>query len=345
MPEDATKNAALRSGSVTRAQDTPPAATVLAHSGHLDATARRVVILANPRAGAGSSRAQVEELVGGLVERGLEPVVCWEREEFTTRVREGASSDLRCVVAAGGDGTLVETLNRAPGVPVALFPVGTENLVARFWRIERSGKRLAQLIAAGTCRRLDLARVEASRPPDPDPRPVRPGRLFCLMAGAGFDAEVVHRLHRRRYGHINQFTYLWPILRTLRRYRYPVMDVEVCDTGEHLRGALVFVFNLPQYARGLPLAPEARGDDGLLNLCVFERGGIANLVRYLVSVMQGRRAKIRDLHRRLIRRVRLSCSETVRVQTDGDPAGCLPATIEVVPGALTLLVPSEAPTV
>jgi diacylglycerol kinase family enzyme len=297
-----------------------------------------VVILANPRAGAGSSRTHVEELATGLQGWGLEPVVCWQREEFTAAIAGSDPADLRCVVAAGGDGTLVETLNRAPGCPAALLPVGTENLVARFWRIERSGQKLADIIASGACRRLDLARVEAAAPPVPDLRPPAPGRLFCLMAGAGFDAEVVHRLHRRRYGHINQFTYAWPILQTLRRYRYPAMDVEI-DTGERLRGALVMVFNLPQYAAGLPLAPDARGDDGLLNLCVFERGGIANLFRYLVNILRGRREKVRDMHRRLVRRVRLTAAGTVRVQTDGDPAGCLPATIEVVPGALTLLVP------
>jgi diacylglycerol kinase family enzyme len=313
----------------------------------LDPARRRVVILANPRAGAGSSRAHVEELVSGLQDWGLEPVVCWQREEFTAALAGRGPADLRCVVAAGGDGTLVETLNRAPGCPVALLPVGTENLVARFWRIERSGRKLADIIASGACRRLDLARVEAAAPGGAGSQPGEAGqvtnlphggRLFCLMAGAGFDAEVVHRLHRHRYGHINQFTYAWPILQTLRRYRYPVMDVET-DAGERLRGALVIVFNMPQYAAGLPVAPDARGDDGLLNLCVFERGGIANLFRYLVNILRGRREKMRDLHRRLVRRVRLNAVGAVRVQTDGDPAGCLPATIEAVPGALTLLVP------
>jgi diacylglycerol kinase (ATP) len=326
-------------------------ATPLPHSVQVDPTRRRVVILANPRAGAGSSLVHVEELAAGLHERGLEPLVCWQREEFTVALAEGDPADLRCVVAAGGDGTLVETLNRAPGCPVALLPVGTENLVARFWRMERSGQKLAELIAVGGCRRLDLARLynaecgvrsaESNSPLCTPHSTLGQGRLFCLMAGAGFDAEVVQRVHGRRHGHINQFTYAWPILQSLRRYRYPPMEVET-DTGERLRGTLVFVFNLPRYAAGIPVAPDARGDDGLLDLCVFERAGIVNLFRYLYNILRGRREKMRDLHRRLVRRVRLTAADTVRVQTDGDPAGCLPATIEVEPGALTLLVPSEA---
>jgi diacylglycerol kinase family enzyme len=299
--------------------------------GRLDPGRRRVVILANPRAGAGSSRAHVEELIAGLRERALEPIVCWDRDEFSTVVGREAGGDLRCTVAAGGDGTLVETLNRAPGQPVALLPVGTENLVARFLKIERSGQKLAQIIAAGAYRRLDLARAQAAAA----------SRVFCLMAGAGFDAEVVHRLHRRRHGHIDKASYVWPIIQTLRRYPYPVMDVEDLDSGERFRGALVFVFNLPQYAAGLPVAPEARGNDGRLNLCVFERGGLFNVFRYFTNLVRGRRDKIRDFHHRLIRRVRLTSAHPVRIQTDGDPAGSLPVTIDVIPQALTLLVPAD----
>jgi diacylglycerol kinase family enzyme len=299
--------------------------------GRLDPRRRRVVILANPRAGAGSSRAHVEELLAGLRQYSLEPLVCWDREEFSGAVRREAGGGLRCVVAAGGDGTLVETLNRAPGQPVALLPVGTENLVARFLKIERSGQKLAQIIAAGAYRRLDLARAQAAAG----------SRVFCLMAGAGFDAEVVHRLHRRRHGHIDKASYVWPIIQTLRRYTYPLIDVEDLDSGDRFRGALVFVFNLPQYAAGLPVAPEARGNDGRLNLCVFERGGLFNVFRYFTNLVRGRRDKIRDFHHRLVRRVRLTAAQPVRLQTDGDPAGSLPVTIDVIPAALTLLVPVD----
>jgi len=300
-----------------------------------------VVVLANPRAGSTSSRELVDELADALHDRGLEPAVCWKRDEFSARIA-GLGDELRCVVAAGGDGTLIETLNRAPGVPVALLPLGTENLVARHWGVERSGQRVARMIARGQVRQVDLARI--SRPADlfeAEAETEDPGRLFCLMAGVGFDAEVVHRLHKRRYGHISQLSYVWPVFQTLRRYTWPVLEVEVVESGERLRGAQVFLFNLPRYGGDLRLAPEARADDGLLNLLVFERPGMRNLFRYLNAVLNRRRDRLRDFQTRLVRGVRLRSFPVARVQTDGDPAGTLPVAIDVVPGGMALVVPGE----
>ncbi len=284
----------------------------------------RVAILANPRAGADSSRRLVEALARRLRALGLSPLVCWQRRELSEAVAS-AAEDLRCVVAAGGDGTLLEVLNRAPGVPVAVLPLGTENLVARYCGVGRCARSLAEVVAAGRLRQIDVARAN--------------GRTFCLMASAGFDAAVVHRVHRRRRGHITRLSYALPVVQLLQEYRYPPIDVEVMDSGERLRGSLVFVFNLPRYGLGLPVGPDAVPDDGLLDLYVFQRPGALALARYVWAVFRGRQRGLPDVAHRRARGFRLSSAEAVPLQTDGDPAGWLPATVEVLPQQLTLLVP------
>jgi diacylglycerol kinase family enzyme len=292
----------------------------------LDPQSRRVPILANPRAGSGKSRRLVEGLVLALRRRGMEPWVCWQREELSALVDESGHKGLRCIVAAGGDGTLLEVVNRAAGVPVAVLPLGNENLVARHFGVSRSGPALAEMIAAGQIRHLDLARANK--------------QMFCLMASVGFDAEVVHRVHRRRRGHINRWTYVVPFLQALQGYRFPMVDVVIEETGERLRGASVLVFNLPEYALGLPIVPGGKAKKGLLDLCVFERPGIAPLfLRYAPAIVGRRHQTLPDFQYRRVRRVRLSASEPGPLQTDGDPAGRLPARIEVIPDALTLVVP------
>jgi diacylglycerol kinase (ATP) len=285
----------------------------------------RVAILANPRAGAEHSYRLVETFSQRLRAIGLSPVVCWHRRELSEAVASGKET-LRCVVAAGGDGTLLEVLNRAPGVPVALLPLGTENLVARYCGLARSPRALAEIIARGQLRQIDVARANE--------------RTFCLMAGAGFDAAVVHRVHQRRRGHITRLSYALPIVQVLQDYRYPSIDVEVIDSGERLRGAMAFVFNVPRYGLGLPIAAEASPDDGLLDLYVFERPGLFALAGYVLAIVRGRHLRLPDVRHRRAKGFRLSSSGPVPLQTDGDPAGWLPATVEVLPRKLTLLVPS-----
>jgi diacylglycerol kinase family enzyme len=288
--------------------------------------ANAVAILANPRAGADPSRRLVETFARRLQARGLTPLVCWHRRELSEAVASGKEG-LRCVVAAGGDGTLLEVLNRAPGLPVALLPLGTENLAARYCGVTRCAGTLADVIAAGRLQEIDVARANE--------------RTFCLMASAGFDAAVVHRVHRRRRGHITRLSYALPIVQLLQDYRFPAIDVEVTDTGERLRGTLAFVFNVPRYGLGLPITPQARPDDGLLDLCLFERPGVFALARYALAAVAGRHLRRPDVHHRRAKGFRLSSAEPVPLQTDGDPAGWLPATVELLPRRLTLLVPGR----
>jgi len=288
---------------------------------------RHVPILANPRAGSGKSRRVVDELVIALRARGLIPAVCWRREELDVLLAGQARDDIRCVVAAGGDGTLLEVINRAAGIPATILPLGNENLVARHCGIVRSGRAVAELIFHGKLRRFDLARAN--------------GRLFCLMASVGLDADVVHRVHRRRRGHVNRLSYGVPLLQAIQNYRFPTVEVEIDETGEHLRGATVFVFNLPEYALRLPIAAGGSAEDGWLDLCVFEKPGVIWQLRYLAAVLIRKHRGLPDFQHRRVKRVRLSTLETAPIQMDGDPGGCLPGIVEVVPAALPLVVPAS----
>ena len=111
-----------------------------------------------------------------------------------------------------------------------------------------------------------------------------PGRqpLFTLMAGCGFDADVVRRLHRQRTGNIHHLSYAKPILDSIRKYDYPELRVTYAPADVVRRDELtaeitarwVFVVNLPRYAGGLSFAPQASGTDGLLDVCTFKEGSL-----------------------------------------------------------------------
>jgi YegS/Rv2252/BmrU family lipid kinase len=236
-----------------------------------------------------------------------------------------AREQLVCVLAAGGDGTVGDVINRYPEFPLATLPLGTENLLARHLGIRPSGVQVAELIANGSRRRLDLGQLN--------------GRRFTLMASCGFDAAVVHRTHANRRGNIRKWHYVPPIWSSIRKYDHPALRIFIDDETQPRAARLLMAVNLPAYAMGIPFAPQATGTDGQLDLCLFQRGSTFQMVRYLGHVIAGRHQSLPDVTCLKASRVRIEADVAVPWQMDGDPAGFTPVTLEVLPAALEIFAP------
>lgn len=299
------------------------------------ADARQVLIGMNPRAGAGNRRPIVAELARQLESLGLHPQVILDVDQLVaesrTLLNEG---QLRAVVAAGGDGTIRLLAERTPvGTPLFIFPLGTENLLGKYLGITADPAQAARTLADGWIRQHDAGEAN--------------GRLFNLMAGCGFDADVVRRLHSERRGNIRHLSYAKPILDAIRNYDYPELKVywsppdaagENPPLTEESTARWVFVVNLPRYAGGLSFAPGASGTDGLLDVCTFKEGSLWYGLIYLGGVLLGQHAGMQDFSRVQTRRLRIESSGPAPFQLDGDPGGELPLEIRVLPRRLTLVV-------
>lgn len=294
-----------------------------------------VVVAVNRKAGSGRGRESLACLCRALESRGYRTAAIGTLDEALTRIaREQAAQRLHAAIAAGGDGTLNALLNGTPpGTPLAVFALGTENLMARYLRMPRNPAEVADVVAARRTRRFDCGRVGE--------------RLFLLTLSVGFDAAVVRRLSEVRTGNIGRLSYLAPIGSMLFAYRFPTLRVTVVPpngTSEPGRTPTVcrwcFVQNLPAYAAGLNFTPDAAGDDGLLDYCLFEHGSRRHLLTYAWHVARGSHLRRDDC--RVGRAVALrieSDAADVPVQIDGDPAGTLPVEVATSPGRATLLVP------
>lgn len=241
------------------------------------------------------------------------------------------------IVAVGGDGTMNEVANGldprgAP--PIGMVPSGNANVLAKELGVPRDPEALARMIAEGREVAWDLG-VEG-----------RSGRRFLLFASAGFDAQVVHDFHRRRSGPITMADYAAWGLRTFTEFRIPSIRVEVDGVVVADGASWAVISNVRNYGGPLVFTPRAKFDDGAFEAMIQRRRHRLDTIHLFgTSVLAwatGIEARPADVTFHSARRVRLESSDGVPValQIDGEPAGFLPAELDLRAGGLTVLGPA-----
>lgn len=289
-----------------------------------------IIIAENPRAGASSGHRLVVEFMEMLEALGYRVQILTVPAEIQSSILEAQSrEELACVVSAGGDGTL-SMLGPwvSPETPIAIVPLGTENLMARYLGFTVDVAQTAQWIHQGDRLRMDAGEAN--------------GRFFLVMASVGFDADVVTRVHQARTGHIRHWSYALPILTSIRDYRYPELRIRSNNHRKPLRAKWAFVFNVPMYAMGLPIVPDADASDGRLDLCSLRYGSLLRGLVYLIGILLGRHRYWGDVHSERAESIVIESDEPVHFQLDGDPGGELPLTLVTLKDRLSFVAPPQA---
>jgi YegS/Rv2252/BmrU family lipid kinase len=254
-----------------------------------------------------------------------------EAGHATELAEQAARDGFATVVAAGGDGTINEVVNGLMRVPaetrprLGIAPMGTANVYARELGLPLSVDAAWRVIAAGRERRVDVGVAQAG-----DSK----RRHFAAVAGAGFDAMAIASLDLRLKKRINWIAYVISGFRTVAR-GLPRMTVTA--DGRRCEGCFVFIGNSRLYGGPYRMFPEARLDDGMLEVCVFEGGRVADVLRYLPRVLTASHPKLSDAHYFKARQVRVESTQPTPTELDGELWGNCPAEFSVEPGALRVL--------
>lgn len=298
-----------------------------------------VLLSVNPKAGRSSSKLRAERLVAALEKEGLSVEILTDLDVVAQKANalfhEGK---LRALVGVGGDGTAAELTNRTePGVPIALLPAGTANLLAKHLKYPFRPEKFAKKIVAGKTTVMDVARCN--------------GRLLLAMVGCGFDAEVVSQVHAARMAnpkgaHIGYHSYIGPIWRSIRGYAYPLLRVEFLNDDGSVRETIsdvhwAFFSNIPKYGWGIPITPKAKCDDGQFDVCLWRGGSLASGLFLTVAAQLGIHGWFSRCTMKTGTHFRITSADqdvAVPYQLDGDPGGQLPIDVEILPQRLTVIV-------
>jgi len=236
------------------------------------------------------------------------------------------------ILAAGGDGTINEIVNGMAGskVPLGILPAGTANVLANELGMGTTMERAARSLLEYVPERVSLGLLSTALGDAP--------RYFLLMAGAGLDAEIVYHLNGRLKDALGKVAYWVGGLARFGR-RLPEFTVET-ESGSH-RASFALVSRVRNYGGDLEIAPSISLLDEEFEVVLFEGSSTLPYTKYFLGVLAHRVQGMRGVTILRTRKALFSGAEQGRVyvQVDGESAGVIPASVELAPHALTLLVP------
>jgi diacylglycerol kinase (ATP) len=264
-----------------------------------------------------------------------------------------SSADLEAMVVFGGDGTVHRHLGALVklGLPVLVVPAGSGNDLARALGLRRvqdslhAWRKFAS--GGGNWRTIDLGVIRPVAPMD-EMRSQGP-HYFSCAAGVGLDGEIARRanaLPRWLRGHGGYALSLAPALLRFRPFGLKLSVPGAENPGKFVsraeRTAMVAVFaNAPVYGGGMRIAPNAKMDDGQLDVCLIGDINKLKLAGVFPTVYFGRHLGIREVEYFSAERVRVETDRSLDVYADGEFVCRTPVEVSTARWALRVIVPWE----
>ena len=297
-------------------------------------SSRRIGLLVNPTAGKNAG-ARVGTTVADLLERGGAEVVDLtgldaRRAEAKARraVRDG---EVDTLVVAGGDGAVGLGVNicAETEVPLGVVAVGTGNDNARELGLPvRDVEAAVERVLHGSARAVDLGRVRSTD--------ASQQRWYLGVLCGGFDALVNERANTMRWPR-GPARYNLAIARELPTFAPIPYTLTLDGEVSHPRAMLVCVGNGRAYGGGMRVTPDADMADGLLDVLVVDEISVPELLRVFPKVFRGAHLGHPAVSVHRARSVRLDAPGVV-AYADGERLYPLPVDVDVVPGAVRILI-------
>ena len=253
-----------------------------------------------------------------------------EADTGAGQAAEAVAGGARLVLVCGGDGTVAACAGAlaGTGVAMAVVPVGTGNLLARNLAIPLETAEALKIAFGASERQLDVLESDEQR--------------FVVMAGLGFDAALIRDTDEDLKARLGWLAYLGGLARALRRSPRARFTITI-DDGQPLRAEAVGVLvgNVGQLQAGVTLMPDARPDDGLLDVIVLAPRTVVDWHALFWRILrrQPDSGSQADIYRG--KQVRIQSAVTVPLEFDGDLRGeATELRVTVLPGALLLRCPS-----
>ena len=305
----------------------------------------KTFLVVNPRSANAATGRRFSEILAA-VRRAIGPVeyAFTEAPMHATRLARGAlEAGFDCVVAVGGDGTLNEVVNGflEDGHPVreeatlGVIPRGTGGDFRRVFGWSARLDAAAERLRGEAWRPLDVGRVEFDG--------ASASRYFVNIASAGVSGLVDWEVNRASKAFGGRVSFAVSTVKALLRYHDAKLRLSL-DGGPaaEVEATVLAIANGQYFGGGMWIAPEARPDDGVFDITLWSGYQLRDFVLRAPDIYSGRHVNLPNTKCFKARRLRVETDERVLLDIDGEQPGHLPATVEILPGALRLKVAPAA---
>jgi YegS/Rv2252/BmrU family lipid kinase len=294
---------------------------------------RSACLIFNPVAGQGDPE---QDLLN--IQTLLEPEIDLDIRLTTPEVeagqlaREAVERGVEMIIVSGGDGTLSAAADAVVGtnIPLGIISRGTANAFASALTLPDTIEAACQIILQGNTKVIDAALCN--------------GKPMVLLAGIGFEAEMVEKADRETKNRFGMLAYILAGVQQLREFETFEAQIETQDKIITVTAGAVTIANAAPPTSVLAQGPAGIiCDDGLLDLTVVapanRAGAIASAYHLLQTALRGDAAERDDIGYLRARRIKVTTDPPQKVVLDGEIIGTTPIDVECVPGGLTLLMP------
>jgi len=291
---------------------------------------KKIVFIVNPKAGITPKSKVIIELLAGNIfpsSRFIPEVIFTERAGHATQIaNESIEKGADIIVASGGDGTVNEVACALvdTDLPMGILPAGSGNGLARCLGISMSYALALRTIIRGNTKLMDVATVN--------------DRLYTSIAGIGFDAFVAQKFAESSIR--GMISYMQIILNEFSGYKPVTYELTIDGVSIEKQALMIIFANSDQFGFNTRIAPDARVDDGFIDVCVIRKMPASQLLNIGYHTMRGTLAKTTFAEYFRGKEIKINNVNDPLMNIDGEPRIMQsPVNISIKPLSLRVIVP------
>jgi diacylglycerol kinase (ATP) len=300
----------------------------------------KALFLLNPNAGGQGSKRKIElaQKLFADAQWSVDTIRTESVDHMATLIQTAKSNGFDLVILGGGDGTIhkatqflpLGSVEKPSPIPFAIFPLGSGNDFYRGLHIPSDVWTAADNIINGRPAPTDIGIVEPIHE-DGSPRN-EPSVRFINTAGVGMDSQTL--AIREKAPKFMSARYELLFLATLMKL-YPLeVSIKADDWSVDLSAYWILCCNNEYIGSGMHVAPDAKTNDGLMDVLIIPKQSKLSFVMNLPKVFKGTHLSMKGVEIRKAKSLTLHCKPDQRIAVDGDRACSLPVRIRILPGAV-----------